>query len=198
MTTELDRPHNQLTRLLHMVIAVLVISQVTISEFMTAPGKNRAEDLLFEIHEYTGMVTFLLILGLWAYTFLRPRGTRPGLLFPWFSGQARSALWADGKHHLQAFRQFRVPDHVPNGSFASAIHGLGILLIALMATTGVTWFIGIQLGDMATSWAEAAKEVHEIASNLVWAYLIGHAGFALINQFAGKQSLSDMWSVKKH
>lgn len=197
MTAESDRPHNRLTRLFHAVIAVLVISQVATSQFMTTPGKNREEDLLFEIHELTGIATFFVIFGLWAYTFVRRRGTRTGLLFPWFSGTARSALWIDTKHHLQAIRKFRVPEHVRNGALASAIHGLGILLIVLMATTGVTWFIGMQLGDVGKSWAGAAKEVHEIFSNLVWAYLIGHAGFALINQFAGKQPLSDMWSLKK-
>lgn len=197
MTGSSPRPHAFRTRLLHSFIAVMVISQLATSKFMVTPGKNREEDLLFEIHEYTGIVTFVLILGLWAYTFLRERGTRPGLLFPWISGKALSALVTDTRVHLQALKKFRLPDHVQNSPLASAVHGLGILLIVMMTTTGVTWFVGMQFGDMAQSLAKAAKEVHELFSNLVWAYLIGHAGIALINQFAGKQALSDMWSVRK-
>jgi cytochrome b561 len=197
MTRQIARPHDFRTRLLHILIAVLVISQVTTSQFMVAPGKNREEDLLFEIHEYTGIVTFFLIFGLWVYTFSRARGTRPGLLFPWFSRNTLSALAADARLHLRALMKFRLPDHQQNSPLASAVHGLGILLIVLMAGTGVTWFIGMQFGNMAQSWAKAAKEVHELFSNLVWAYLIGHAGIALINHFAGKQRLSEMWSVAK-
>lgn len=66
--------HGRATRLLHMVIALLVIAQVATSEFMIKPGKNREEDLLFEIHEYTGIVAFFLIFGLWLYAFSRDRG----------------------------------------------------------------------------------------------------------------------------
>lgn len=196
MTIPIDRPHSFITRLFHLLIAVLVIAQVTISQFMTAPGRNREEDLLFEIHEYTGITAFFLIFGFWTYTFIRHQGTRPGLLFPWFSGRALSALTADTKQHLQALLKFRVPEHVRDAPLASAFHGIGILLIVVMASTGVTWYVGMQFGDMAQSFAKAAKEVHEVFSTLVWIYLIGHVSVALINQFAGKQLLSDMWSLR--
>lgn len=197
MTQSTEHPHSLRTRLFHLSIAVLVIAQVATSRFMVTPGQNREENLLFEIHEYTGIAAFFLIFGFWSYSLLRTRGTAPGLLFPWFSRDRLRALVADTRLHFQALLRRKIPEHVRNAPLPSAVHGLGILLIAAMATTCVTWFVGIQLGDMAQSWAKAAKEVHEALSNLVWIYLIGHAGIALINQLTGKQPLSDMWSVSK-
>jgi cytochrome b561 len=192
-----ERPHGRLTRLLHLSIAVLVIAQVATSEFMTAPGKNREEDLLFEVHEYTGIVAFVLIVAFCIYSMVRRRGTPSNLLFPWFSAESRRALLADIRIHVQALSKFRLPDHARNAAFPSAIHGLGILLILVMASTGVAWFVAIQLGDMAKPWGEAAKELHELVSSVVWVYLLGHAGIALVNQLAGKQRLSDMWSITR-
>lgn len=195
MTEEKTRPHSRATRLFHLAIALLVISQLATSRVMTSPKENREEDWLFEIHEYTGLVAFFVIAGFWLFTMYRLRGTRRGVLYPWFSRESLAALATDAKRHGQAFMKLRVPEHIEHAPLASAIHGLGILLVLLMACTGVTWFIGMQLGDMAHVWAEAAKEIHEFFSNVVWIYLFGHAGIALINHFAGKQSLTDMWSA---
>jgi cytochrome b561 len=180
-----------------MAVALLVIAQAATSQVMTAPGKNRIEDGLFEIHEFTGIVSFFLIFLFWLYTLLRKGGTRPGLLFPWFNRVNRQALSIDSRRHWRSLAAFRMPEHVHDSPLVSAVHGLGILLMMLMATTGVIWFIAIDLGDMAKIFAGVSKEAHEIFSNLVWAYLVGHAGLALINQFTGRQPLSDMWPVAK-
>ncbi len=197
MTQEKNRPHGRATRLFHILIAVLVMSQLATSRVMTSPKKDREEDWLFEIHEYTGLVAFFVIAGFWLYTMYRRRGTQRGVLYPWFSRTSLAALAADAKRHAQALAKLRLPEHIQHAPLASAIHGLGILLVLLMACSGVTWFVGTQLGDVAHAWAEAAEEVHEFFSNVVWVYLFGHAGIALINHFAGKQSLTDMWSVEK-
>ncbi len=197
MTPSPTKPHNFKTRLFHSVIAILVVSQVVTSQFMTKPGESLKEDILFEVHEYTGVAVFFLILAFWIFVYFRDRGTEPATLFPWFWKKKRMALWADTKVHLAALSKFKVPEHVRGAALPSAVHGLGILLITLMATTGIGWWIAIKLGDVATAWGETSRQVHEITSKLVWAYLIGHVGFALINQFAGKQPLTDMWSLKK-
>ena len=38
--------------------------------------------------------------------------------------------------------------------------------------------------------------VHHTLANLVRAYLIGHAGLAVLHHFAGHSSLAVMWSVR--
>ncbi|MGB5353644.1 MAG: cytochrome b/b6 domain-containing protein [Woeseia sp.] len=196
MNGKKPKPHSRTTRFFHMSIALLVISQLATSKFMVHPGKDREGDLLFEIHEYSGMLALFVICGFWLHILRRGRGTNPALLFPWFSSAGLQAFWIDVKAHLKSVLSFKIPDHVENGPLASGVHGLGILLISLMTATGTTWFISQQIGDSAKWWGGAAKEVHEIFSNLVWVYFIAHAGLAIINQFAGKQPLSDMWSVK--
>ncbi len=196
MTPSSARPHNRLTRFFHMGIALLVIAQLATSQLMAAPGKDKIEDIFFEIHEYTGIATFALIFGFWAYTFYRAQGTSPSLLFPWFSDQGRKAVFADTKEYVQALSKLKLPKHARRAPLASAVHGLGIFLIAVMASTGLLWFAAIQFGDSAKWWGNAARELHEVFSNLVWAYLVGHAGTALVNQFSGRQPLSDMWSLR--
>jgi cytochrome b561 len=179
-----------------MGITLLVMAQLATSQFMTAPGKDRNEDILFEIHEYTGIVTFALVFGFWVYTLLRSRGTRSDLLFPWFSVEARKAVVEDVGNYLRAMSKLKLPKHAERAPLASAIHGLGILLIVAMASTGVMWFTAIKIGEAATGWADGARELHELFSSFVWAYLVGHAGIALVNQFSGRQALSEMWSLR--
>jgi cytochrome b561 len=197
MSIDKQATHTRITRLLHMAIALLVIAQLASSEFMTKPGKDRVEDTLFEIHEYAGIAVFILILGLCLNVLVRARGTETDLLFPWFSGDRRKAVWADVRAHVRAASHFRLPAHAERSPLASAVHGLGILLILAMAGTGVAWFIANQVGDSARAWGGAARETHEFLSNLVWAYLIGHAGLASLNQVTGRQRLSEMWSLAK-
>jgi cytochrome b561 len=191
-------PHSRITRLFHTAIALLVIVQVLTSQFMALPKPRAEENLIFEIHEYSGITAFFLIFLFWFFTLRRNKGTEIGLLFPWFSRKRLAELGHSTKIHLKAFSHWKLPPYDPDAALPSAIHGLGIMLIATMATTGVIMFIAFLTGNGKASWAGAANEVHEIFSNLVWAFLIGHAGIALLNHFAGKQSLADMFSLKKN
>ena len=189
--------HSRLTRLIHMVVACLVVVQLLSSLVMIKPTDNQAENIFFEIHEYSGISAFIFIFAFFITTLLRRRGTAPALLFPWFSKASRGILLKDIYRHISAVRAMRFPDHNPNAAFPSAVHGLGILLIMAMATTGGMFFIALYLGVEKTLWATTVIQVHTLFGSLVWAYLIGHAAMAFIHHFAKKQPLSDMWSIKK-
>ena len=39
--------------------------------------------------------------------------------------------------------------------------------------------------------------IHKTLASLVWAYLIGHAGLALIQHYLGNMSLATMWSFRR-
>lgn len=188
--------HNRLTRLIHMAVACLVVIQLLSSLFMTKPTDNQAENIFFEIHEYSGTVTYVFILAFFITTLLRRRGTAPALLFPWFSKAGRGILIKDIYRHINAVRELKFPDYNPNAAFPSAVHGLGILLIMAMATTGVIFLLALYLGAEKTLWATATIQIHALFGSLVWAYLVGHATMAFIHHFAKKQLLSDMWSIK--
>lgn len=197
MTEKLSKPHSLKTRLMHMAVALLVISQAVSSQFMTPPDSSSGENLMFEIHEYSGIAIFILIFGFWVHAMRRQGGTPMNRLFPWFSSPSHAALIADAKIYLTALKHFRLPDHKDHAPLPSAFHGLGILAVMLMTATGLIMFVSLKAGAGDSALFSQFANLHHFLAKFVWVYLIVHAAAAFLNQFAGKQSLTDMWSVKR-
>ena len=184
--------HTFATRLVHAGLALAVVTQLFSSLGMEHPKAGRPGNFLFEVHEYGGLAAFAFILLFWIVVTARKQGTPWGLLFPWFSSTRRSAVWADVKHHVAALREKRLPAHDDASPMASAVHGLGMLLITAMAGTGTLYyFFGDDGGFMGF-----VMEVHQTLANLAWAYLIGHAGLAVLNHFFTDFNLRSMWSLR--
>lgn len=118
---------------------------------------------------------------------LRRTGTAAGALFPWLSAPRRAALAQDTRRHWQALRAGRFPAYAKAAPLASAVHGLGLLLVTLMAASGFTWWLG----------ANGAVGPHKLFANLVWVYLIAHAGLAVIHHLRRDAALTDMWSLRR-
>lgn len=78
------------------------------------------------------------------------------------------------------------------------MHGLGLLLMTAMATTGTLYYF-VNTGDPdAGGLMGILMYVHKTLANIVWAYLIGHAGLAVIHHFTDNLRLSEMWSFRKN
>lgn len=189
--------HSFPTRLVHMALAMAVIVQVLTSLLMTAPLDGREEDWLFEVHETAGMTALFLVAGFWLVLVYRRRGTDPAIMFPWLSATRRRALWDDISDHWRSIKLFRLPDYRAESPLACAVHGLGLLLVTAMAVSGALFFLAMSLDAKTSLWATIDIEVHEILSNFVWAYLIGHAGLAVIQHHLKNMRLGEMWSLRK-
>lgn len=78
----------------------------------------------------------------------------------------------------------------------SAVHGLGLLLMTSMAASGGVYaaqvWAGLQSPEPDGS---LAMTVHFALANLVWVYLIAHAGMATIHHFASSVPLGKMWRL---
>ena len=62
------------------------------------------------------------------------------------------------------------------------MHGLGLVLISAVATSGAVYFMQVALGlHSAEPDGMIAMMVHLALGNLVWAYLIAHAGLAVLH-----------------
>jgi len=68
---------------------------------------------------------------------------------------------------------------------ATAVHGLGLLTVTAMAVTGAAFAL---LG-LPKDQARLVLEIHKLIANLMWAYLIGHAGLAVLHQLVGQPAL---------
>jgi cytochrome b561 len=196
--TDLAAPrHNGATRLFHANLALAIVTQLSTSLWMHGPDDVQAGDILFQVHRYAGLTATVLAFALWLTILFRSRGTQLGALIPWFSGQRLAALWLDTKSYVVAALKLRLPAHDAKAALPSAVHGLGLLLISAMAASGAVYFIQVALGlHSAEPDGMLAMTVHLALANLVWAYLIAHAGLALLQHLLRSMSLSQMWSLQ--
>lgn len=183
-------PRSLLTRLLHAGLALAVIHQLLITEWMVKPRPGREENWAFEFHETGGLVTLGLVSLFWLWTLVRRAETAPGALLPWLNATRRAAVFAELRQAFAALRRRQVPAAPAESALASAVHGLGLLAVLAVAASGTAWLL---LEDGNPGLAEAAAETHEVLSNLVWAYLVGHAGLAVLHELAGHRVLRRMF-----
>lgn len=191
MTNEKSRHtrHSWATRALHMLLALAVIWQLLTSLAMEGPRAGVPGDWVFSAHSLAGRVTLGIIVLFWLNLLVRRIGVAPGALFPWLSAPRRTALYADARRQVDALRRFRAPQHIDGAALASAVHGLGLLLVTVMAATGALWWL---LQPSAA--ASFLIDVHTLFANLAWVYLIGHAGLAILYHLRGEAPLGTMWS----
>lgn len=184
-----------LTRALHALLALAVTHQLLVSLVMEEPEAGEAEGLLFELHETVGLATLGILLAFWLWTLARRGETPLGALFPWLSSGRLRGLAADVGRHLADLARLHLPEYRPASPLAAAVHGLGLLAVTGSALSGLTWWLGEE-GGAAHALAEAAEEVHELFGSLVWAYLVGHAGMAVLHRLAGHEEIPAMFSLR--
>lgn len=191
------RKHGLMTRLVHMGLAVAVILQLFTSLLMQSPSRTDPGNWLFEIHEISGLTALAFAFLFWIVLVSRRHGTDGAALFPWFSSSRRSVLWQDTKDHLVALRVLSFPAYKDHSPLASAVHGLGLLLMSAMTLSGSLFYLAKLYSVQESAAAQVSLELHHFGGNLAWAYLIGHAGLATIHHFTLSLSLAEMWSLRR-
>jgi len=128
----------------------------------------------------------------WIWLTVRRVGTSPSRLFPWFSALRRRELWADIVLHIQAARRLAIPDPERSESLASAVHGLGLLIVLIMAATGTVGWLSWDGMSAMSDFTHNLFEIHGLVANLVWAYVIVHVGIAVLHDLVGHRLLRRM------
>ncbi|MHB1590637.1 MAG: cytochrome b/b6 domain-containing protein [Sulfuricella sp.] len=176
--------HSLPTKLLHGVLALAVTYQLAFIGFVERPRNGAPGNLFYQFHEIVGLTTLGVVSAFWVWVLVRRGETSWPALFPWFSSMRLRALVADLGRHWAALRQFKLPkpEELP---LATTVHGLGLLTVTAMAVTGAAFAL---LG-LPKDQARLVLEIHKLIANLMWAYLIGHAGLAVLHQFVGQPIL---------
>jgi cytochrome b561 len=188
--------HSVMTKIFHATLAASIIVQLITSQFMPGPDEVKRA-WIFNIHQYSGLVAVALALGFWITLVTRRKGTALGALFPWFSTVRLKGVITDVKTHFAALMTLRLPAHDPEAALPSAVHGLGLLLMTVMAASGMAYYVIVWLGLHSVEPDDMlVMQVHFLCANLVWVYLIAHAGLAMVQHFIGSVSLRTMWSFK--
>ncbi len=181
------------TRVLHLLLLMIVVHQLFGSLFVERPLPGDDPDWPYQLHEWIGLGGFAVVALFWIWATVRGgRETRVAALIPWFSAARRRAVGGD----IAALGREILSGHAPSDShetFASAVHGLGLLVVSLMVVSGTAWYF---LEDIS-SFARLILAVHKLTANLMWAYLIGHAGIAVLHHLLGSDILSRMFWWKK-
>lgn len=186
--------HSGPTRFLHGALAIAVGVQLIAGLVMQAPSARHAGNGFFTLHKDSDILIGALALALWVVIATRRNGTEAGLLFPWFNADRRSALFTDARRHWSALRHGHLADFRTTAPVASAAHGLGLVLVTVMAATGVGHLIAAIDGASATPLGEWLRWLHGLTGVLVWLFLIGHGLTALLHHYAGEQGLQSIWS----
>jgi cytochrome b561 len=178
--------HGLLTKLLHAGLLLSVLWQLAASGLVERPKASQPGNQFYEIHEIVGLVTLALVLLFWIWSAVRRRETPFTSLFPWLSGRQLKAVAADIGAHWAYLRRLRLPLSDIETPPASAVHGVGLLTALAMAATGA-WLYTQSIPS------GLILEIHKAVSNLMWAYVVGHAGLALVHQFTGHRVLQQMF-----
>lgn len=161
---------------------------------MQAPSARHAGNGFFTLHKDSDLLIGALALIFWVVIATRHSGTEPGLLFPWLKADRRSALFADARRHWAALRRGHLAEFQAAAPMAAAIHGLGLVLVTVLAATGVGHLLATIDGGSATSTGEWLRWLHGLTGVLVWLFLIGHGLMALLHHYAGELDLQSIWS----
>lgn len=170
------------TKILHWLAALAIMTQLGLSLVMQSPARNRPGDSFFEIHEKVGIAATAILVAFWIWSIVRTGETRLVAFFPWFSPKKLGLVAADARRFFAPFEP-----GTTERPFASAIHGLGLIIATVMALSGA-------LGYFFAS-AKPLLEVHETVAPLMWAYLIGHVAVSLLHELRGERVIGAMLSL---
>ena len=166
-------------RHLHITLMLLIIAQIIISNFIEIErngeiGTKGIEFLATWTHFIVGFLVVPLTL---IFVVLEFKRHGFGYFFPYLTGNFAQC----GKDIKQLF-SFKLPESQPYG-LAAIIQGLGLGAVLLVVLSGLTWFVGWNIN---ASWEHDLKELHELLTGLVEAYLIGHGVAGVLHIFLTK------------
>lgn len=180
---------SNLTRVLHLTLLLIVLHQLIGSAFVERPMPGDDADWPFLVHVWTGTAGLQILFGFWLWILARNRcETRVSALVPWIFPSRLKALFGEADQIVSDLLALRRPS-LERPAISSAVHGLGLLLATLLASSGALWYFVLD----GTYAGKLVLLVHKAAGNLMWAYIVGHATMALLHHFFGEDTLVKMF-----
>jgi cytochrome b561 len=99
--------------------------------------------------------------------------------------------------HWAALKSWELPSPSEDTPLASAVEGLGLLVASAMAATGAVLYATMSPDGALSGFGSAALNAHKLLANLMWAYLVGHALLAVLQETQGHDVLKRIFSMKK-
>jgi cytochrome b561 len=188
--------YDKITKILHWLIASMILVQLLSEEFMKRPKPGRIrtdeQELFFEIHEWFGVILLVVVLLRFVFVIGRNEWSK---LFPWITAEGCKGMVAELKE-VPGWLLGKLRDAGEEDYLAKTVHGLGLLLALALGMTGTVLFAGMNPDGSMGDVVHFFKETHEVLGELLWIYMIGHISMALLHQLMGHRSLQRIFSLK--
>ena len=166
------------TKILHLLIMLIVIAQLTSQSLMFVPSPDKLpesemEAWMFVIHLSMGIMGLCFILVF--LMSVMDDEERSKRLFPWLHKAELQPLLSELKSIPQWFSK-GVPAPDSGSRIASMVHGLGALLIFALGSTGIMFYMGLEPDGAMDAISKFFRESHEFFALILWFYLVGHVG----------------------
>jgi cytochrome b len=153
---------------------------------------KRVTHVGYSIHEIVGIgfalaLAIRILIGL-----LGPDRARFSAWFPFGTDNLRLVI-----DDLRGLGRLRFPERAPHEGLAGLVQFLGLLVFALIASSGTVMAFYLQPGARATGWLVSLKDIHEAAQVLIPVYLGLHAGGALVHALLGQDLWREMFFIRK-
>jgi len=183
---------------IHLTIVCLVLFQLFSEQLMELPKPDKPTDdtqaLFLLLHEWNGFI----VLGL-AILFLLLRSgqsQKTHSLFPWLSVSGWKGILKELAHDIPGWFKGKLKKPEESFHIASSVHGLGILLLIGLGSTGIMVFMGLEPNGYMDKDTKLIKDLHSSMGDLIWIFVLGHSAMALLHQWAGHRAFQSMFSSK--
>ena len=186
-------------RLLHYFLLVSAVYQLLSSEWMIVPEPGKLAGVgvaLFYLHAWLfGWIalTAACVYALKAY--YEPETWR--MLMPWFSTSRLATLFASARREVPDMLRGRLAPLEVKSPLASAVHGLGIILLIGLGMTGLYLMLGVRSDGSMSADVLVSFKFHEIMGILAWAFLAGHVLMTLYHLALRHPHVEDIFDLRK-
>jgi len=189
--------YDRTTRILHFGIVLSVLLQMFGEKIIGFPEpdhpRRAIQALYIGIHEGIGSIALILVC-VYLIVALDEVVSRERL-FPWINVAGRDQLWLEIRRDIPNWLRGKLSPPGESYAIAGAIHGLGISLALLLGFTGSMLFLGIGPHGNMTPDIKVIWECHSVMATIMWIFVTGHAGTALVHEFKGHKILRKMFRL---
>ena len=168
----IEQNYAPLAKYIHLGLAGFGIAAYLTAE-LAEGGMNSAG---FYLHAYLGLSLAAVMLLRLGVSSTQSSGFVFGTLFS-------AAQWRMVLADLRGLVSFKVPQRGHHEGLAGLVQALGLLIFAMMATTGTGLFL--LRGSDESMLFEAFEEIHELGEGLIPLYLALHVGAVLLHTLVG-------------
>jgi len=178
---------------------IAVVMQLLSSQLMQVPKPGETvsviESIFLGLHEWNGFITLAIIIFYLMY--LTDKHDEWKRLFPWLNTSGCKGLWQEIRFDIPGWFRGCLKKPSEAHHIAGTVHGLGILLLIALGSTGIMIFMGLETSGEMDDEIRLLRSLHASLATLLWIYLSGHTGMTIIHQIKGHNILKGMFSLRE-